>query len=121
MRLRLLDKYILAESIYPFIFGVASFSSICIASSMLFKITQYITTYGASIYTGSKMSLYSLPQVVSSTFTMAILLASLIAFGYLPGNREIVAMHSGRVSYYIIVASRLIVGFLLSWFSVVFV
>ena len=43
MRLRLLDRYVLKELLYPFIFGVASFSSIFIASTMLFKITQYIT------------------------------------------------------------------------------
>ncbi len=121
MRLRLLDKYILAELIYPFIFGVASFSSIFIASSMLFKITQYITTYGASIYTVSKMFLYSLPEVVSYTFPMAILLAALMAFGNLSGNSEIVAMKSGGVSYYRIVAPVLIVGFLVSCFSVVWV
>ena len=41
MRLRLLDRYVLAELLYPFIFGVAAFSSIFIASSMLFKIVQY--------------------------------------------------------------------------------
>ena len=35
MRLRLLDRYVLSELLYPFIFGIASFSSIFIASSML--------------------------------------------------------------------------------------
>ena len=48
MRLRLLDRYVLSELLYPFIFGIASFSSIFIASSMLFKLTQYMTKYGAS-------------------------------------------------------------------------
>ena len=47
MRLRLLDRYVLSELLYPFIFGIASFSSIFIASSMLFKLTQYMTKYGA--------------------------------------------------------------------------
>lgn len=28
MRLRLLDRYVLSELLYPFIFGIASFSSI---------------------------------------------------------------------------------------------
>ena len=51
MHLRLLDKYVLKELLYPFLFGVASFSSIFIASSMLFKIVKYITTYGAPMST----------------------------------------------------------------------
>ena len=48
MRLRLLDRYVLSELLYPFIFGIASFSRIFIASSMLFKLTQYMTKYGAA-------------------------------------------------------------------------
>ena len=62
MHLRLLDKYVLKELLYPFIFGVASFSSIFIASSLLFKIVQYITTYGAPIPAVARLFLYSLPE-----------------------------------------------------------
>ena len=49
MRLRLLDRYVLAELLYPFVFGIAAFSSIFIASTMLFRITKYVTQYGASL------------------------------------------------------------------------
>ena len=51
MRLRLLDRYVLKELLYPFAFGVAAFSSIFVASTMLFKITEYITKYGAPLET----------------------------------------------------------------------
>ena len=61
MRLRLLDRYVLSELLYPFIFGIASFSSIFIASSMLFKLTQYMTKYGASGETIARLFMYSLP------------------------------------------------------------
>ncbi|MEE3397117.1 MAG: LptF/LptG family permease, partial [Succiniclasticum sp.] len=119
MHLRLLDKYVLKELLYPFVFGVASFSSIFIASSLLFKIVQYITTYGAPIPTVARLFLYSLPEIVNYTFPMAVLLATLMAFGKLSGNSEIVAMKSGGVSYYRIVAPVIIVGFVVSIFSVI--
>ena len=54
MRLRLLDRYVLKELLYPFVFGIAAFSSIFIASTMLFKITQYMTKYGAPLETVAK-------------------------------------------------------------------
>jgi hypothetical protein len=95
MRLRLLDRYVLSELLYPFIFGIASFSSIFIASSMLFKLTQYMTKYGASGETIARLFMYSLPEVVNYTFPMSMLLASLMAFGKLSGSSEIVAMKSG--------------------------
>jgi len=119
MRLRLLDKYVLQELIYPFIFGVASFSSIFIASSMLFRIVRYITVYGAPIPVVGRMFLYSLPEVINYTFPMAMLLATLMAFGKLSSNSEIVAMKSGGISYFRIVAPVLVVGFLVSIFSVI--
>ncbi|MBQ9698032.1 MAG: LPS export ABC transporter permease LptG [Acidaminococcaceae bacterium] len=119
MKLRLLDKYVLKELLYPFIFGVASFSSIFIASSMLFKIVKYITTYGASAYSVARLFMYSMPEVINYTFPMSVLLATLMAFGKLSGSSEIVAMKSGGVSYYRIVAPVVALGFVVSMFSVI--
>ena len=118
MHIRLLDKYVLKELLYPFVFGIASFSSIFIASSMLFKIVQYITTYNAPLWTVARLFAYSLPQVINYTFPMSMLLATLMAFGKLSSSSEIVAMKSG-VSYYRIVAPVLVVGFVVSMFSVI--
>ena len=119
MHLKLLDKYVLKELLYPFIFGVASFSTIFIASSMLFKIVKYVTTYGASGYSVARLFLYSLPEVINYTFPMAVLLATLMAFGKLSANSEIVAMKCGGISYYRIVAPVVAVGFIVSLFSIV--
>ena len=107
MRLRLLDRYVLSELLYPFIFGIASFSSIFIASSMLYRITQYMTKYGASWDSVAWLFFYSLPEVINYTFPMSMLLASLMAFGKLSGSSEIIAMKSGGISYYRIVAPGL--------------
>lgn len=119
MKLRILDKYVLRELLYPFVFGIAAFSSIFIASTMLFKITQYITKYGASIETVARMFMYNLPEVINYTFPMSMLLAALMAFGKLSGSSEIVAMKSGGISYFRIVTPVIIVGFIVSMFSMV--
>ncbi|MBQ7883865.1 MAG: LptF/LptG family permease [Phascolarctobacterium sp.] len=119
MRLRLLDRYVLTELLYPFLFGIAAFSSIFIASTMLFKITKYITQYGASMDAVARLFFYSLPEVINYTFPMSMLLAALMAFGKLSGSSEITAMKAGGVSYYRIVAPVLVVGFLVSMFSLV--
>ena len=92
MRLRLLDRYVLKELLYPFVFGIAAFSSIFIASTMLFKITQYMTKYGAPLETVARLFMYNLPEVINYTFPMSMLLAALMAFGKLSGSSEITAM-----------------------------
>ena len=119
MKLRILDKYVLRELLYPFVFGIAAFSSIFIASTMLFKLTQYITKYGASLETVGRMFMYNLPEVINYTFPMSMLLAALMAFGKLSGSSEIVAMKSGGISFYRIVAPVVVVGFFVSMFSLV--
>ena len=100
MRLRLLDRYVLKELLYPFVFGIAAFSSIFIASTMLFKITQYMTKYGAPLETVARLFMYNLPEVINYTFPMSMLLAALMAFGKLSGSSEITAMKAGGVLPY---------------------
>jgi lipopolysaccharide export system permease protein len=78
VRLRLLDRYVLKELLYPFVFGIAAFSSIFIASTMLFKITQYMTKYGAPLETVARLFMYNLPEVINYTFPMSMLLAALV-------------------------------------------
>ena len=73
-----------------------------------------MTKYGASGETIARLFMYSLPEVVNYTFPMSMLLASLMAFGKLSGSSEIVAMKSGGISYYRIVAPVLIVAFFVS-------
>ncbi|MBQ0066704.1 MAG: LptF/LptG family permease [Phascolarctobacterium sp.] len=119
MKLRILDRYVLKELLYPFVFGVASFSCIFIASTMLFRITKFVTQYGASIDSVARMFFYSLPEVINYTFPMSMLLAALMAFGKLSGSSEIVAMKASGISYYRIVAPILVVGFVISMFSVI--
>ncbi|MEG1345719.1 MAG: LptF/LptG family permease, partial [Acidaminococcaceae bacterium] len=117
--MRILDRYILKELMGPFVFGVASFTTIFIASSLLFRITEFITKYDASADALFRLFLCSLPEVINYTFPMSMLLASLLAFGRLSGNSEIAAMKSGGMSFYRLAAPVLIAGFLISMFSVI--
>ena len=48
--MRILDKYILKAFIGPFLFGIFAFTSIFIGTGTLFRIAQYITEYGASLW-----------------------------------------------------------------------
>lgn len=98
--MRILDKYILKEMLGPFLFGVGAFSSLFIGTNILFKLTKYITQQGASAVAVAKLFFYSLPGVIVLTFPMAMLLASLLAFGRLSGDSEITAMRSGGQSFY---------------------
>lgn len=118
--MRILDKYIIKELLGPFIFGIASFSSVFIGTSTLFRIAQYVTQYGASTSSVVKLFFYSLPSIIDLTFPMSMLLASLLAFGRLSGSSEITAMRSGGISFFRLSAPVFVVAFFVSVFSIYF-
>lgn len=118
--MRILDRYILKELAGPFIFGICAFSSIFIGTDVLFKMARFITEQGAAVWTVAKLFLYSLPRIVVLTFPMSMLLASLLAFGRLSGNSEIVAMKTGGVSFYRLAAPVVIIAFFVSIFAMFF-
>jgi lipopolysaccharide export system permease protein len=118
--MRILDKYIIKELLGPFIFGIASFSSVFIGTSTMLRIAQYVTKYGASLSSVVKMFIYSLPSIIVLTFPMSMLLAALLAFGRLSASSEITAMRSGGISFYRLATPVFIIAFFVSIFAVVF-
>ena len=118
--MRILDKYILKELMGPFFFGVASFSSIFIASSLLFRLTEYMTKYGASADMLFRLFLCGLPEIINYTFPMSMLLASLLSFGRLSGTSEITAMKSCGISFSRIAAPAIFMGLVVSIGAIAF-
>jgi lipopolysaccharide export system permease protein len=118
--MRILDKYIIKELLAPFIFGIASFSSIFIGTSTMMRIAQYVTQYGASLISVTKLFIYNLPGIIVLTFPMSMLLAALLAFGRLSGSSEITAMRSGGISFYRLAAPVFIIALFVSIFAVFF-
>lgn len=118
--MRILDKYIIKELLGPFIFGICAFSSVFIGTSTLFRIAQYVTQYGAPLFTVAKLFVYSLPSIIVLTFPMSMLLASLLSFGRLSGSSEITAMKSGGLSFYRLAAPVFVIAMFVSVFAVGF-
>lgn len=93
--MRILDKYILKSFMGPFLFGVFAFTSIFVGTGTLFRIAQYITEYGASVWSVTKIFFLALPNIIVLTFPMSTLLGTLMTFGKLSGNSEIIVMRAG--------------------------
>lgn len=118
--MRILDKYIIAELMWPFIFGVCAFSSMFIGGGTMYRIAQYITKFGASAVVVAKLFIYSLPGVIVLTFPMSTLLATLLCYGRLSSSSELIAMRAAGLSFYRLTAPVLITAFFISTFAVVF-
>ena len=97
--MRILRDYIIKELISPLIFGLAIFTFILIMDR-IFDLTNLIVTKGVSINTVGTLLLYTLPFSVSLSIPMALLMATLMAFGRLSQDNEITAMKASGINTY---------------------
>ena len=115
--MRLIDKQILRDLFGPFMFGIATFSSVFFAGSYLLKLTGWIMN-GMPILTALQVVVLCLPSIVVYTLPMATLLAVLLAMGRLSGDSEVVALYAGGISLYRIAIPILGLGIVVSASSI---
>ncbi len=98
-KFKTLDKFILNEVKGPFIYGIVAFSILLVAGGLLFKTAQLIVEKHVPVLVVARLFVYSLPRFIVLTFPMSCLLASLLGFGKLSSNSELVALKSAGLSF----------------------
>ncbi|MGI5819614.1 MAG: LptF/LptG family permease [Armatimonadota bacterium] len=93
-----LDRYILAESIPPFLFGIGAFLAVLIGVELLYDMLRLVYQEGFPAWSVARIFVLKLPGVIVLTFPMAIMFGSLMAMGRLSGDGELVAIRAGGVS-----------------------
>jgi lipopolysaccharide export system permease protein len=111
--MRILRNYIMKELIPPLIFGLAIFTFILLMDR-IFDLTNLIVTKGVDINTVGTLLLYTLPFSISLSIPMALLMATLMAFGRLSHDNEITAMKASGINTYRIMLIPIIFALALS-------
>lgn len=112
--IRVLDKFILKELRAPFFFGIMAFSVIMVAGGLLFKLADLIIERGVSLGVAARLFLYYLPRLVAFTIPMSCLLSTLLGFGKLSANSELVALKSAGLSFQRIIRPVAMAAFFVS-------
>jgi lipopolysaccharide export system permease protein len=108
---RILDRYICCEFIPPFLGGLFLFSFILMMDKVL-RLTDLVLVRGISLKIIVRLLTYLLPPLISFTIPMAILFASLMAFGRLASDNEVIAFRSCGLHPIRIIAPILVFGLL---------
>jgi lipopolysaccharide export system permease protein len=95
-----MDRYLFSEIISPFLFGIGLFTSLGVAIGTLFDLVRKITENGLPIDIALRVLLLKLPEFLVLAFPMAMLLASLMAYGRLSSDSEIIALRSIGIGIY---------------------
>jgi len=117
---RIIDRYVAAEIIGPFVMGVGLLTFALVTGKLL-KLTEMVVNHGVGL--GEVMSLigFIMPAFLELTFPMAVLLGVLLGFGRMSGDRELIAARACGISLYRlalpVIAVAMVVYAMASWFA----
>ena len=95
--MKTVDRLIISELVGPWLLGVSMFTVMIAAGQFLFQVTGYLAK-GADFMMTMQFIFLLLPGIIAKTFSMAVLLGALLAFGRLSGDSEIVALRAAGIS-----------------------
>ncbi len=109
-----MDRYIAKELALPFLFGVGAFSSIGVSIGALFELIRRVSESGLSLAIAAEILALKLPEFVVYSFPMSVLLATLMTYGRLSGDSELIALKGCGVSVYRMVLPAIVLSFLIT-------
>jgi lipopolysaccharide export system permease protein len=117
---RTLSLYTLREHLGPFVFGLVIFTFIMLMNQVARQF-QSLAGKGLGATVIVEIFLLSIPLTIAVTIPMAVLVATMAAFGRLAGDNEITAMRANGVGFHQILMPTIIAALLLSvatiWFN----
>lgn len=90
----LLDRWLVAQILPPMLFAISAFTVISLSVGVMFDLIRKIVEFGLPLFLAIKVLLYSLPSFLVLSFPMAVLLSTLLAYGKLSANSELLALKS---------------------------
>ena len=106
--LPLLERYLLQKLSWVFLFSVCLLSSMGVAIGTISDLVYKVSEYNLPLSVAIRIFGYKIPEYAAYAFPISILLTSLVVYGRLNSDRELVALFSFGVSCYRIVLPALL-------------
>ncbi len=90
----LLDRWLLGQITPPMLFAISAFTVISLSVGVMFDLIRKIVEFGLPVFLALKVIFFSLPSFLVLSFPMAVLLSTLLAYGKLSSNSELLALKS---------------------------
>ncbi len=90
----LIDRWLLGQLIPPMLFAISAFTVISLSVGVMFDLIRKVVEYGLPLFLALKVLFFSLPSFLVLSFPMAVLLSTLLAYGKLSSNSELLALKS---------------------------
>lgn len=100
----LIDRWLIGQLLPPMFFAISAFTVISLSVGVMFDLIRKIVEYGLPVFLAIKVLFYSLPSFLVLSFPMSVLLSTLLTYGKLSSNSELLALRSLGINNYRIVA-----------------
>ncbi|PCG19486.1 LptF/LptG family permease [Brachyspira sp. G79] len=114
-----ITKYIILETIGPFLAGILFFTFVFVIQ-LLPELIRLIMNNGAPLLMSLETFVYMLPFNIAITIPMSILMASIIGYGRLSSDNEIIVMRALGFPHMRIYMPIIVLGFFTFLFSLFF-
>ena len=112
--LPLLDRWIIGQILPPMLFAISAFTVISLSVGVMFDLIRKIVEFGLPLLLALKVMFFSLPSFLVLSFPMAVLLSTLLAYGKLSANSELLALRALGLNTYRIVLPAIALSVLMT-------
>ena len=109
-----MDRWLIAQILPPMLFAISAFTVISLSVGVMFDLIRKIVEFGLPLFLAIKVLFYSLPSFLVLSFPMAVLLSTLLAYGKLSANSELLALKSLGIKTSRIIAPAIAVSILMT-------
>ncbi len=110
----LIDRWLIAQILPPMFFAISAFTVISLSVGVMFDLIRKIVEFGLPLFLAIKVLFFSLPSFLVLSFPMAVLLSTLLAYGKLSANSELLALNSLGIKTSRIIAPAITVSILMT-------
>ena len=109
-----MDRWLIAQILPPMLFAISAFTVISLSVGVMFDLIRKIVEFGLPLFLAIKVLFFSLPSFLVLSFPMAVLLSTLLAYGKLSANSELLALKSLGIKTSRIIAPAIAVSILMT-------
>lgn len=120
INISILDRYIISELIAPFLFGVGLFTSVALSVDTVFDLVRQIAESGLDVRIAAQVFLLRMPEFIVLSFPMSMVLTTLMVYGRMSSDSEVIALRSCGISLYRLVIPTIIFSLFVTGLTLTF-
>ena len=110
----LIDRWLIGQLLPPMFFAIGAFTVVSLSVGIMFDLVRKIVEFGLPLQVALQILILKLPGFLVLSFPMSMLLSTLLAYGKLSSNSELLALKSLGITNKRIVLPAIILSIIMT-------